>query len=132
MTTAYISGASNGGWWLRTPYDATFVDELKGLIRYPLRKWDQNRKQWWIHSSAMPMALQIMRRHYDRVIELGAAPAQSANPYEALHLLPTAPPQVVKAAYRALAQLHHPDKGGDTAAMQAVNAAYEALTGARR
>lgn len=30
----------------------------------------------------------------------------------------------VKAEYRRLAMLHHPDRGGDTATMQAVNAAY--------
>ncbi len=30
----------------------------------------------------------------------------------------------VKSEYRRLAMLHHPDRGGDTATMQAVNAAY--------
>ena len=30
----------------------------------------------------------------------------------------------VKARYRDLAKLHHPDRGGDTATMQAINAAY--------
>jgi len=33
----------------------------------------------------------------------------------------------VKAAYRALATLHHPDRGGDTATMMALNAAYAQL-----
>ena len=47
----------------------------------------------------------------------------------ALYLMPGAPPEVVKAAYRALAQLYHPDKGGDTARMQEINAAMEELVG---
>ena len=32
----------------------------------------------------------------------------------------------VKQEYRRLAMLHHPDRGGDTATMQAINAAYHA------
>lgn len=32
----------------------------------------------------------------------------------------------LKAAYRKAAQLHHPDVGGDTATMQAINAEYSA------
>jgi len=33
----------------------------------------------------------------------------------------------LKAQYRQLAQQHHPDKGGDTATMQAINAEYDML-----
>ncbi len=44
-----------------------------------------------------------------------------------LHLLPDAPAEVVKAAYKALAQLNHPDKGGDTARMQELNEAFRLL-----
>jgi DnaJ-class molecular chaperone len=45
--------------------------------------------------------------------------------------LPTAPLPVVQAAYRALAQLWHPDRnsGQGHAEMVAVNHAYEALQG---
>jgi hypothetical protein len=32
----------------------------------------------------------------------------------------------IKTEYRRLAMLHHPDRGGDTATMQAINAAYHA------
>jgi curved DNA-binding protein CbpA len=42
-------------------------------------------------------------------------------------LLPSAPPEVVRAAYKALAMKHHPDKGGSTELMQAINQAYERL-----
>ncbi len=47
--------------------------------------------------------------------------------YGALHLLPTAPPELVTAAYRALAQLHHSDRGGDAAAMVQINRAVAIL-----
>lgn len=54
-------------------------------------------------------------------------PPSSDSPYRVLYLAETAPLAVVKAAYRALAQIHHPDVGGDTAQMQRVNAAYERI-----
>ncbi len=55
------------------------------------------------------------------------APVNS-DAYATLFLLPTAPRAVVKAAYRALADIHHPDHGGTTLAMQTINAAYASLT----
>ena len=36
------------------------------------------------------------------------------------------PVDTIKKAYRTLASKHHPDKGGDTAKMQSINAAYQA------
>jgi len=53
---------------------------------------------------------------------------KTSDPYTALWLLPGAPPEVVKAAYKALATLHHPDKpGGDDERMRAINSAYQQL-----
>jgi hypothetical protein len=56
-----------------------------------------------------------------------APDAALTSAYHALHLLPTAPPELVTAAYRALAQLHHPDRGGDAAAMVQLNQAVAIL-----
>jgi hypothetical protein len=50
------------------------------------------------------------------------------DPFATLHLLPSAPPEVVKAAYKALAMKHHPDRGGSVEEMQRVNVAYETIT----
>ncbi len=52
---------------------------------------------------------------------------KSIDPYQTLHLLPSAPPEVVRAAYKALAMKHHPDHGGDVGAMQRINDAYRRL-----
>ncbi|MCC6246014.1 MAG: J domain-containing protein [Gemmatimonadaceae bacterium] len=55
-------------------------------------------------------------------------PANRRNYYRLLHVQADAPAEVIKAAYRALIALHHPDKGGthETAAM--LNEAYAVLS----
>jgi hypothetical protein len=54
-------------------------------------------------------------------------PKSVEDAYTALYLRPGAPQPVVKAVYRTLAQLHHPDAGGDPEAMTRINAAYAAI-----
>ncbi len=52
---------------------------------------------------------------------------QYVEAYTTLHLLPDAPVELIKAAYRCLAKLNHPDRGGDEKAMQRINEAYAVL-----
>lgn len=47
---------------------------------------------------------------------------------EILNIQPGADHLIVKAAWHALAKRHHPDQGGDTAAMQKVNAAHDYMS----
>ena len=69
-----------------------------------------------------------MRYFYEHYVR-GAAgpPAAAGDAYAALWLRPGAPPEVVRAAYRALAAVHHPDAGGDAAVMRRLSGAYAAL-----
>jgi len=52
--------------------------------------------------------------------------------YAVLGIAPTAAPEVVRAAYRALAQRHHPDRNAsaanDGSVMAGLNRAYEVLS----
>lgn len=48
----------------------------------------------------------------------------TVDDWAALWLVQGAPEPVAKAAYRALALIHHPDRGGDPGALQRVNAAW--------
>ena len=50
-----------------------------------------------------------------------------ATHYEVLGVAPSAPTSEVRRAYVALARRHHPDSGGDTSRMQAVNEAWQTL-----
>ncbi len=53
------------------------------------------------------------------------------DPYKTLHLLPSAPPELIRAAFKCLATIFHPDKpGGDDERMKAINRAYEKLAAA--
>jgi DnaJ-class molecular chaperone len=49
------------------------------------------------------------------------------NYYNILGLTPTATPDEIKKAYRKLAMVHHPDRGGDPKKFQEISEAYEAL-----
>lgn len=61
----------------------------------------------------------------------GAPPPPVVDPrtaaYRTLHLLPSAPPELVKSAWRCLVHLNHPDHGGDPAALREVIGAYKML-----
>ncbi len=59
-------------------------------------------------------------------------PANRRNYYRVLHVQPDAPAEVIKAAYRALMSLHHPDKGGDAEKAILVNEAYGVLADTQR
>ncbi len=48
--------------------------------------------------------------------------------YQVLQIRPDAEPAVVKAAYRALIKIHHPDRGGDTRLADRLNAAYAVIS----
>jgi hypothetical protein len=49
------------------------------------------------------------------------------NYHAVLHLMPTAPPVLVKAAYKALAFKYHPDRGGDVETFKQIQEAYDNL-----
>jgi len=54
-------------------------------------------------------------------------PAAASDPYAALGVPPSATAAEIKTAYRALVKQHHPDAGGDSQDMLALNAAWEVL-----
>lgn len=59
-------------------------------------------------------------------------PPNRRNYYRLLHVQHDAPAEVIKAAYRALIAMHHPDKGGDHTEAAMVNEAYNVLSDAPR
>ncbi len=112
-------------------YSVEMVDAIKLHIPSRQRAWKPELRQWWFRADVILAVCSLADKHcggYAHVEELhtdtSAAPITA---YAALHLLPSAPPEVVTAAYRALAKKVHPDAGGHTRKMQKLNEAYALL-----
>ncbi len=115
-------------------YRAEVVQAIKDFIPAPGREYLPGEKAWLISPGWVHSALDTLRWYFDEVqlIEHDQpstpTPIRKTDPdYAALWLLPGAPAEVVRAAYRALARLHHPDVGGGTPEMQTINASYKSL-----
>ncbi len=125
---------------------ALCIDALKSYIGVPLRSYKPASRAWEVDADAhdeLRAWLAYARSTFNAQVQwIGGeadtdpeaewtppkrARPKSVDPYTALWLLPGAPPEVIKAAYRALALMNHPDHGGDTAAMQRINAAFKLL-----
>lgn len=131
---------ADDGWLIETGFDAGYVDALKLELPRFARKWNEELRCWWIHPDFIGEAEAIARRYFSPAGTddgpqpghngRGAAspsPPQAAQPWATLWLIPGAPAECVRACYRALARVHHPDAGGDEAAMKEINGAYTAL-----
>jgi hypothetical protein len=138
-----------GRFIFKFPFDAQVVEELKSRIPPHARRWNSSTKEWAIDPPHHETMHGILRSH------LGwfpAMPTEGPDPevaalraevcrlreqlrraeavpesYKTLHLQPTAPREVINAVHKTLTKLHHPDAGGDTLTMQAINAAADQL-----
>ena len=152
MTTIYVARTFSGFHIkLKSDNPDAFrlcIDTLKSAIAPDMRSYNPATREWFVDEDAtgrMRRWLEYCRANLYAEVEWldGEAYAnpeaewtppkpkpKAGDPYQTLHLLPSAPPEVVKAAYKALATLHHPDKGGETEVMQRINDAYGRLLAA--
>ncbi len=119
---------------LTFPYSALLVADLKAHIPFRFRTYDGVTKTWTVSDAYATLAVDLLLEHYPDAETPRRSRAQprsragsGGNDFEILHLLPTAPREVVDASFRALAKLHHPDKGGDPAVMRRLAEAHDAL-----
>ena len=115
-------------------YDAFVVAELKRAVPSPLRTYDPDSRTWTIAGRYVHAVYHVLDQVFGEVDVEGSRSGAAdrgrptgGDPYVVLHLLPTAPPELVTAAHRCLAKLNHPDAGGSTAMMQAINSAVESI-----
>jgi preprotein translocase subunit Sec63 len=118
-----------------------FVQYLKYRIKPAQRRYDSKDRKWYVKDTSINTLVRFGRICFDRIVykdlpaHLQIKIADSKNnaikraiigdsPYQVLHLQTSAPLVVVKAAYKALAHLHHPDKGGSPEAFTQINNAY--------
>lgn len=113
------------------PYSRGFVAFLRGLptkdrtFRPEDRRWSIDyRHLRAVVDAGIRFVGQVDDHDLESTVRRAPAATPGAKAYAVLHLLPSAPPPVVKAAYRALARLHHPDTGGSAKLMADLTHAY--------
>ncbi len=126
--TASIRRTPDGTFCVRFPYHPGVVGAIKRLVPAGSRRYDPSERAWYVASAYQRIIRDLLT---DVFIEVETDPERAAytpptgttpaTSYSVLHLLPTAPPELVESAYRTLSRLHHPDAGGDTAEMQELN-----------
>ena len=138
---------------LTHPYSKRFIDYVRYNVSDNFRIWNPRKQAYKIHLLKLDEIIIAAKRYFDFIdwtslpehvqIRLalkvgkqryGNRPTEKiseppkASPYEMLYLMDSAPIEVVKAAYKALALLHHPDRGGQVERFQQIKEAYEAIT----
>ncbi len=112
------------------------ISELKGIIPVAFRNYDPTKKTWIITDwgcldewlDELRSVYEIETEYDDEQPSRPPPPQSIASPFQTLYLLPNAPPEVVKAAYKALAKIHHPDARGSSEKMIEINRAFEVIT----
>lgn len=118
-----------------TPYDEDFLDAFKARVH--IRAFDPGTKTWIVPARYVPIVRDLARRFLE--VDIAVVSPQSYAPratpskphvpeeYEILCVQPGSPIEVVKAAYRALAFMCHPDRGGNAEHFKQLTAAYEKI-----
>lgn len=134
------------------PSSGPFIKTLKAIVRpYSYRRWDPEEQAWLFHWHWLAAVVESAKRYFDGVDysdlptawQMRAAGAVGGaelavdgfvpDPFQTLHVTEDAPWEVIKAAYKALAALYHPDvEGGDRDAFERVDRAYRHLQAVRR
>ena len=149
MTTIYIAKTYSGFHVkLKSDDPQVFrecIDTLKSSIAPGQREYNPTTREWFVDEDAADRLrrwLDYCRANLYAVVEWfdgeyqdperertppKRARPKPVDPYQTLHLLPSAPTELVKVAYRCLAQIHHPDHGGDEEQMKRLNAAFKIL-----
>lgn len=141
MTTAHVTEQEDGSVEIRFHYNPWVIEQIKALIPGFGRSYKPEQKMWIVFEPWASEAIRILEEAFDTVKIERNPGRQSAKinstssigqAYTELHLLESAPPELIKGAYRILAKLNHPDHGGSSAAMRQINAAFERIQDAGR
>jgi hypothetical protein len=127
------------------------IAELKSTIPTGYRRYAPSEKIWlitgnlfveeWLDELRSRFDIEVehvgerqnRQRRHEQKWQPPPPPQQNlAAPFQTLHLLPSAPPELVKSAYRTLAKIYHPDVRGDPAKMVEINKAFDAINSGRR
>jgi hypothetical protein len=120
--------------WEREFHPATKTWSVPLYCRARVRRWaerwfDPDRREYVegepAGGSYGSRSYSNSRSGYGRCGEPQSATTAVDRAYAELHLLPTAPPELVRAAHRILIKQVHPDAGGSHEATVKINLAWE-------
>jgi len=115
---------------LEVPWDKNFTAALKSSVQTKKRAWDGNDKCWYVAKDQFDRLCFLLDKYFDDTVLIDFPQREvSSTAWSKLWLLEGAPLEVVRAVYRTLSMLYHPDKGGDMGTMQAINLAYKEILG---
>jgi hypothetical protein len=110
--------------------DKDFEDLVDDLVDGPPPGAGRRRKSSW----AGGRKSRDNRSHRKRSQRSSYRPPPPRSPlseaYRTLQVAEDAPWELIRAAHKALARVHHPDFGGDTERMKSINAAFDTLKAA--
>jgi hypothetical protein len=129
--TNYPKGARTGAWFQKEEDRTIKLTYTKNGKPVTLIMGKQDRAV--DNLRVLYLAVEAMRLNEKRgisdILESAylqlAAPAQETDPYELLEIRPDTSLAVAEAAYKAKVRNIHPDKGGSTEQMKALNKAIE-------
>ncbi len=152
MTTVTVKKAADGfSITLKSGVAADFnnaIGTLKSYIHASARSYDPQARQWHVDADAQTeferwltylrtvLGARIEWQHdepkEERQQQHEWPPPRYRKPtreelLKRLHLLPDAPAELIKVAYRELAKLNHPDHGGNEETMKLLNEAFRLL-----
>jgi hypothetical protein len=106
---------------VKTPYNELFIGDLKNSIPKNMRTWDGEKKLWRIlNIYYLSITKFVCQRYFNNVVVKEIWPVEKFGDSfdELMNLLSG---EDKKHLYKAFALRLHPDKGGNTRAMQLVN-----------
>lgn len=138
MTRLYYEHGDDAQVYLYFDYDLTAIDAIKTMVPRSHRRWNPDRRCWVVSEPYWPRLRKILLDYgvFGKAEEFQSRAPTSSGAWATLYLKTGAPPEVVTAAYRALAKLHHPDLADPadanevdrrTRKMTELNLAYEKL-----
>lgn len=112
-----IEHAKNNFYKLIGPLPKGLVEWIKYAVPGTHRFYED--WSWYVHSDYVD-EVRSRTKTVENIVD-------QATDYATLHLQPTAPPQLVAAAFKTLSKIHHPDQGGNEDEFKKITAAYERL-----
>ena len=118
------------------PFQADLIAAWKDAIPFRYRSFDPDTRAWRFWGCYESIAVDLLQRFFPGT-DIPTRPAAHAssrgrqrgnNHFEILHLLPSAPSELIDAAYRCLAKQFHPEVRGDPAIMRQLTEAHDALS----